>query len=223
MVLAFGEHLYRELEVLLRRTLPDFDEPSVRYLACRLATAENVPFEVIRLYRTGLEAEMVPETPRQEAYKRKLGLSQRIGDGCLVHCIFYDEDRDPERTMSMQRGRPIRPAPASYEVPSVDRRSSAHEKPPGVPSASKTPIQPGIILMNVGKSGYHMAELYAALLDLPERSVYARLADNFPEIIARVGPHLQREYLGVTEPPQRVVLHKPGGGKTLLRVRMSAN
>ncbi len=84
----------------------------------------------------------------------------------------------------------------------------------------ETRHEPGLELADLGKAGYNVAGFYAAAIGDEKGIVYRRLADGFLQIIVRLGPPIFRNYLGDTNPPQRIIVYTPHGER-LLRLRHS--
>jgi len=84
-------------------------------------------------------------------------------------------------------------------------------------SRTQPPID---LVVRVGEAGYKTAGFYAAIVGEGKEIVYPVLADEFPQIVVRLGPSLFEHYLRDRNPPRRVVLHTPYGER-FFRVRYS--
>ena len=89
-------------------------------------------------------------------------------------------------------------------------------------SFKSSPIEPGLEIAGLGRAGYNTAGLYSTMIGEEDGHTYHALSQQFLRIIAKVGPAILRNYLGMINPPQRIVIYTPHG-EMLFRLRNSVS
>lgn len=164
----------------------------------------------------------MPQEDTMRVFGEKLDLSRKVGDSCLTLCAFYRGDEKPRsiKVVPLPMQEPFQPAKETdkrvvteyFEPTPLDKPKRFESQQP----------EPGLEIAGLGRVSYNIAGLYSAMLGNDEAVVYPVLSRSFLHIIAKLGPAILRKYLGVLNPPQRVVVYTPHGDM-LFRLRHSPN